>query len=173
MNSKPMENGTTYFKTDAVQSFIRFAQHPFKFSAFMLWKLPAAWLAGVRLVSVSEEKCVTHVPYRWLSQNPFRSTYFACLAMAGELSTGLPAMMYARSASRNISMLVTGMQATFVKKATGMTYFTCSDIPAMKAAMTKAMQENDPTTITMRSEGRNKEGIVIASFDITWSFKAR
>jgi len=168
-----MNNGITYFKTDAVQSFMRFAQHPFKFSAFLLMKLPAAWLAGVRLVSVSEQACVTRVPYKWLSQNPFKSTYFACLAMAGELSTGLPAMMYARSAEKRISMLVTGMQAVYTKKATGTTWFTCADIPAMKAAIEKAIATGEPTTVTIRSEGKNKEGMQIATFDITWSFKAR
>ncbi|MFB6457425.1 DUF4442 domain-containing protein [Chitinophaga sp. Hz27] len=168
-----IENGITYFDTDAVQSFIRFAQHPFKFSAFMFWKLPSAWTSGVRLISVSEEQCVTSVPYMWLSQNPFNSTYFACLSMAAELSTGLPAMMYTKSTKARISMLVTSMQADYMKKAVGKTYFTCADIPAMKAAMEKAIRDKEPTSITVRSEGKNKDGILVASFAITWSFKSK
>ncbi|WP_249219386.1 DUF4442 domain-containing protein [Chitinophaga sp. HK235] len=168
-----MNNGMTTFNTDAVHAFKKFAQHPFKFSAYLFWKLPAAWLAGVRLQSLQDETCVTSVPYRWLSQNPFRSTYFACLSMAAELSTGLPAMMYVQSVPRRVSMLVTGMESTFVKKATGLTYFTCNDLPALRAAIEKALHQEEAVSITMCSEGRDKQGTLIATFTITWSFKGK
>lgn len=168
-----MNNGMTTFNTDAVHTFIKFAQHPFKFRAYLFWKLPAAWLAGVRMQSITEDACTTSVPFRWLSQNPFRSTYFACLAMAAEMSTGLPAMMYVQSAPKRISMLVTGLESTFVKKATGLTYFTCKDLPALKEAISKAMNQEEAVTVTLHSEGRDKQGTLIASFAITWSFKGK
>lgn len=168
-----MDNGITTFNTDAVQSFQKFAQHPFKFSAYLLWKLPAAWLSGVRLRSLEADTCVTSVPFRWLSQNPFKSTYFACLAMAAELSTGLPAIMYARGAPRRVSMLVTGMQSTFVKKATGLTLFTCSELPLLRATIEKVLNNDTAETVTLHSDGRDKDGILIASFAITWSFKSK
>lgn len=168
-----MDNGITTFNTDAVQSFQKFAQHPFKFSAYLLWKLPAAWLSGVRLRSLEADTCVTSVPFRWLSQNPFKSTYFACLAMAAELSTGLPAIMYARGAPRRVSMLVTGMQSTFVKKATGLTLFTCSELPLLRATIEKVLNNDAAETVTLHSDGRDKDGILIASFAITWSFKSK
>ncbi|PSL48702.1 uncharacterized protein DUF4442 [Chitinophaga niastensis] len=168
-----MNNGITTFNTDAVQSFTKFARHPLKFSAYLFWKLPSAWISGVRLRSLETDTCVTSVPFRWLSQNPFRSTYFACLAMAAELSTGLPAIMYVRSAPKRVSMLVTGMQSTFVKKATGLTSFTCSELPLLRAAIEKALSSEEAVTITLNSEGRDKDGILIASFAITWSFKSK
>ncbi|NLR62089.1 DUF4442 domain-containing protein [Chitinophaga polysaccharea] len=156
-----------------MQSFQKFARHPFKFSAYLFWKLPAAWLSGVRLQSLETDSCVTSIPYRWLSQNPFRSTYFACLAMAAELSTGLPALMYASGAPRRISMLVTRMESTFVKKATGLTSFTCAELPLLRAAMERALNNDTAETVTLHSEGRDKDGILIASFAITWSFKSK
>lgn len=168
-----MDNGATTFNADAVQAFQKFALHPFKFSAYLFWKLPAAWLAGVRVQSLETNTCVTSVPFRWLSQNPFRSTYFACLSMAAELSTGLPAMMYVQSAPRRVSMLVTGMESTFVKKATGLTRFTCSELPLLRAALERALNNNASETVTLHSEGRDKDGILIASFAITWSFKSK
>ncbi|NLR82607.1 DUF4442 domain-containing protein [Chitinophaga eiseniae] len=168
-----MNTGITTFNTDAVQSFQKFARHPFKFSAYLFWKLPAAWLSGVRLQSLDTDTCVTSVPYRWLSQNPFRSTYFACLAMAAELSTGLPALMYASGAPRRVSMLVTGMESTFVKKATGLTSFTCAELPLLRATLERALNNNTAETVTLHSEGRDKDGILIASFAITWSFKSK
>jgi hypothetical protein len=168
-----MDKGLTSFDTDAVQSFQKFARQPFKFSAYLFWKVPAAWLSGVRLYSLETDTCTTSVPYRWLSQNPFRSTYFACLAMAAELSTGLPAMMYVRSAPKRVSMLVTGIQSTFVKKATGLTLFTCPELPLLRAAIERTLSNNTAETVTLHSEGRDKDGILIASFAITWSFKSK
>ena len=55
---------------------------------FYFQKLPAAFFSGVRIKEVGETKCRVSVPYKWFTQNPFRSTYFACLAMAAEMSTG-------------------------------------------------------------------------------------
>jgi hypothetical protein len=155
-------------------SFIRFAQHPLKFSLYLLWKLPSAWLAGVRVKQIQEDNCITVVPYKWLSQNPFRSTYFACLGMAAEMSTGMLAIMHVRAAvPKQVSMLVTSMEATFVKKATGKTYFTCEDGIAIATAVKKAIDTGEGVTLTVDSTGKSQDGIVIATFRITWSFKAK
>jgi hypothetical protein len=152
-------------------AFIRFANHPLKFPFYLLWKLPSAWLAGVRVKQMQEDSCITVVPYRWLSQNPFRSTYFACLGMAAEMSTGLLAIMY--TSNHRVSMLVTGMEATFQKKAVGKTWFTCEDGAAIAAAVDKAVSTGEGGTITVNSIGRNHDGTVIATFAITWSFKSK
>ena len=66
--------------------FLKLIKHPFKFQLFMLSKLPSAFFCGVRVVDADENKCSVKVPYKWFSQNPFKSTYFACLSMAAEMS---------------------------------------------------------------------------------------
>jgi hypothetical protein len=60
-----------------------------KFGFYLWLKLPAAFYSGVRLVKANENEATASVPYKRMSQNPFGSTYFACLAMAAELSTGV------------------------------------------------------------------------------------
>ena len=69
-------------------------KHPVKFRMFLLTKLPSAYFTGVRIKEVDAKKCVTTVPYKWFSKNPFRSTYFASLAMAAEMSTGALALAH-------------------------------------------------------------------------------
>ncbi len=64
------------------QKFIKLVRHPVKFRMFLFWKLPAALFSGVRIKEIDEERSIISVPYKWLTQNPFRSTYFASLAMA-------------------------------------------------------------------------------------------
>lgn len=105
--------------------FIKLA-NSFQFRLYMLRKLPTAFFSGVRVKYLSETNCEVSVPFRWFSQNPFRSTYFACLAMAAELSTGALAMANVYKRKPEVSMLVVKMEAEFFKKATTRTTFLCT-----------------------------------------------
>ncbi|QEH39612.1 DUF4442 domain-containing protein [Chitinophaga sp. XS-30] len=158
---------TTPEQTDR---FIRLVNSRLKFSLYLLWKLPSAWLAGVRVQEMDAQRCVIRVPYRWLSQNPFRSTYFACLAMAAEMSTGLLSMAYA---GPRVSMLVTGMEGIFLKKAVSITWFTCDEGERIKAAIQTALDTGGSSAVTIAVTGKSAEGTEIATFRITWSYKAK
>ena len=107
--------------------FLQLINSPIKFRLFLLSKLPAAFISGVRVRSADENKCVVTVPYKWLSQNPFKSTYFACLSMAAEMSTGVLAMAHIYKRNPPVSMLVLKVEGSFMKKAVGRTTFTCEE----------------------------------------------
>ncbi|NML22639.1 DUF4442 domain-containing protein [Pseudoflavitalea sp. G-6-1-2] len=158
---------------DASQEFIRLANHPLKLRLFLLMKLPAAFFSGVRIRKMDTHHCVVSVPYRWGTQNPFRSTYFACLAMAAELSTGALAMSLIYKRRPAISMLIVKMEAEYFKKATGRTYFTCEDAQAMRQVVETAVSTGEPQTFTALSVGRNEAGEKIAELRFSWSFKAK
>src|SRR6516162_5665504 len=96
---------------------IKMMKHPVKFRMFLFSKLPAAWFSGLKLRELDGQHCVVSVPFSWYSKNPFRSTYFACLAMAAEMSTGALAMMQVYKRRPPVSMLVTRMEANYFKKA--------------------------------------------------------
>lgn len=153
--------------------FIQLVSNPLRFRLFLFLKLPSALFSGVRIKFISEEKCVVTVPYKWFSKNPFRSTYFACLAMAAELSTGALAMSNTYKRKPSVSMLVTGMTGEYFKKATGITSFVCRDGLAIRNAIEETIAQNDSNTITVQTTGTNKNGEVIAIFNFTWSFKVR
>src|SRR6187402_352276 len=114
-------------------NFIHLVRHPVKFRMFLFSKLPSAYFSGVRVKAIDLHQAVVAVPYRWFSQNPFRSTYFACLAMAAEMSTGLLAMAHTYKSNPAVSMLVVGLEAKYFKKATGLTTFVCEDGAAMSS----------------------------------------
>ena len=142
--------------------FLSLVNSPLKFRLFLLAKLPSAFFCGVRVRSADEEKCVVTVPFKWLSQNPFRSTYFACLAMAH---------IYKRNPA--VSMLVLDVKGNFIKKATGKTRFTCEDGSLIRQSIEEAIGTGDGRIVTARSAGRNESGEVVAEFTITWSFKVK
>ncbi|MBI1343822.1 MAG: DUF4442 domain-containing protein [Terrimonas sp.] len=139
----------------------------------MFTKLPAAWLSGVRVKEVDAKKAAVTVPYKWLSQNPFRSTYFACLSMAAELSTGILAMGHLYKRNPAVSMLVVKVESEYFKKATGTTTFYCEEGGQIKATIEESIATGEGRSFRARSIGKNKEGETVAAFHITWSFKAR
>lgn len=155
------------------QEFLVRSGQGWKFRLFMLRKLPAAYFSGVRVQEIRAEYAKVSVPYKWFSQNPFRSTYFACLSMAAEMSTGLLAMMQVHKRVPAVSMLVVGLEASFVKKATGLTTFTCKDGAAIAKAVEEAIASGEGRQIRAASVGVNDAGETIAIFHITWSFRAR
>ncbi|MBL7748236.1 MAG: DUF4442 domain-containing protein [Chitinophagaceae bacterium] len=153
--------------------FIKLMKHPVKFRMFLFTKLPAAFFAGVRVREADEKRCVVTVPYKWLSQNPFRSTYFACLSMAAEMSTGALAMAQLYKLNPPVSMLVVKVESEYFKKATGRTSFVCEDGELFQQAVEETIATGEARTVKARSTGRNKDGEVVAEFMITWSFKAK
>lgn len=153
--------------------FIRLMKHPVKFRMFLLSKLPSAFFAGVRVREADEKNCVVTVPFKWFSQNPFRSTYFACLSMAAEMSTGALAMAYLYKRKPPVSMLVVKVESEYFKKATGRTSFMCEDGDLFRKAVEESIASGEARMVKARSVGTNKEGEIVAEFFITWSFKAK
>lgn len=146
---------------------------PFKFRMYLLYKLPAAFFSGVKIKQIAKEQCTTSVPYKWLTQNPFRSTYFASLAMAAEMSTGVLAMINTYKKHPAVSMLVTKMEANYYKKATVIIYFTCEEGLLIENTVNEAINTGEGKTITVKSVGKNKSDELIAEFFFTWSFKIK
>jgi len=145
----------------------------FLFKAYTIQKLPLALLTGFKIVELDESKCVTRVKYSYLNKNPFRSTFWAVLGMAAELSTGAYALLATKGKEKSIAVILVATHAEFVKKATGVTTFTCSNWPEFDSAASQAIKTGEPQVATGRSTGSNSDGETIALFEFTWSFKTR
>ncbi len=156
-----------------IHEFIKMAKHPVKFRMFLFAKVPSAFFSGVRIREIDENKCEVTVPYKWFTKNPFRSTYFACLSMAAELSTGTLAMAHLYKRDPPVSMLVVKLEAEYFKKATGQTNFVCHDGKAIGEAVEKAIDTGEAQVFTALSTGFNQSGEVAARFLVTWSFKKK
>lgn len=139
----------------------------------MLAKLPSAFFCGVRLRSINPQQAVVSVPYKWFSQNPFHSIYFACQAMAAEMSTGVLAIGHLHRRQPDVSMLVTRISATFSKKAKERIFFTCNDGDAMLRKIEEAAATGNGTSFTATSIGQTAAGELVSSFEIEWSFKVK
>ncbi|HVG42536.1 MAG TPA: hypothetical protein VM888_13055, partial [Chitinophagaceae bacterium] len=110
---------------------------------------------------------------KWFTQNPFRSTYFACLSMAAEMSTGALVLANVYKKSPQVSTLIVAVESTYQRKAVGKTLFTCVDGAIIKQVIKTAIETDTPQTVKTYSKGINERGEVVAEFWFTWSLKAR
>lgn len=146
---------------------------PRKINSFLLLKLPAAYLTGVRLKVITDDKCITTVRYKWINQNPFKSMYFAVQAMASELSTGALVLKKIQESGNKISMLVTHNSGSYFKKATGRINFTCLDGALIDETIAKAIETGEGQVMRLTSRGVNKEGEEVSRFEYEWSIKTK
>lgn len=146
---------------------------PKKLNAFLIVKLPAAFLCGVRATFLDSKECHVSVKHRWINQNPFKSIFWAVQGMAAELSTGALVMAKIRQSGKPISMLVASNKASFSKKATGRIQFICNDGEKIDQALEKAIATGEGQTIWMHAVGKNAEGMEVSEFDFEWTLKLR
>ena len=146
---------------------------PRKLNLFLLFKLPSAFLTGVRTKSIDAQKCVVIVKYRWINQNPFKSMFWAVQGMAAELSTGALIMMKIQALNKNVSMLVIRNNASFNKKAKGLITFSCDQGNLVDEALEKALATGDGQTLVLTAKGINLSGDEVSSFDFEWSLKVK
>ena len=137
----------------------------------MLKSLPSAFFSGLKVTEITEEKSVVSVPFKFFTQNPFKSIYFASQAMAAELSTGVLALSHVHKRNPRVSMLVFNMRANFTKKAKSRVYFTCEDGLNIKNAVEESIKSGEGITVEAKSIGKTLEGEIISEFYFTWTFK--
>lgn len=135
--------------------------------------MPSAYICGVRVKEISENKCVATVKYRWMNQNPFNSMYFAVQAMAAELTTGALVMLEIQKSGKNISMLVANNKGNYSKKAIGRITFACNDGALASQAIQKAIATGEGQTFWMKSVGTNENGEQVSEMDFEWSVRVK
>mgnify|MGYP006350919779 FL=1 len=144
-----------------------------KLNKFLFFKLPSAFLCGVRVKAINEKQCVVSVKHRWINQNPFNSMYFAVQAMAAELSTGALVMYQIQKSGRKISMLVANNKGNFTKKATGRITFICNDGHLIEEAIKQTIATGEGQTFWMKSIGTDEKGVQVSEMDFEWSVRVK
>jgi hypothetical protein len=146
---------------------------PRKINWFVLFKIPSAYLSGVRVTDIFESKVSVSVKYRWINQNPFKSMYWATQGMASELATGILMMKKIAESNEKIGMLVTSQKGEFVKKARGRIQFNCEDNGEIALAITNAIKSGEGEKIVLSSSGVDENGDVVSNFVYEWSIKVK
>ena len=145
---------------------------PNQINKWMLFKLPAAWLTGVRILSISDTKCEVKVKFKWINQNPYRSMFWAVQGMAAELTTGMLLTKSIQESNTNISMLLVGNKSNFYKKAVGKIKFICDQGETAKELI-NLTKKNITHKAWLKAKGFDETGDMVSEFDFEWSCKKR
>jgi len=139
----------------------------------MLFKLPLAYLGGVRVASIEKETAIVNIRHKWLNQNPFKSMFWAAQGMAAEMATGVLVMRGIENIGKKVSMLVINQRGNFTKKATGTIRFECHHGGLVANALEESNKTGEGRVITMKAEGFNTEGVSVCNFHFEWSLKVK
>ena len=144
-----------------------------KFRLFLLFKIPIAFLAGLKLNILNEENAQIIVKFGFFNQNPFKSMFWAVQGMAAELSTGILCLDVIGKSQKQVSMLVIEQSGKFTKKAIGKIIFTCNQGKEIQAIIQQAIDTNQPKVLELHSTGIDEKGDIVAKFSFLWSFKVK
>ena len=142
--------------------FQKLITNPITFRLYLLKKLPLGYIAGLRVRELTNERCVVTVKYGWITQNPFKSMYFACQSMAAEMSTGVMVMNGIHESNPPVSMLIVRNTAAYYKKAVGKITFVCNDGKLIEEHISKAKATGESIEVNTTSVGKNEAGEVVA-----------
>ena len=78
-----------------------------RFRLFTMFSMPTGWFAGLRVVQLDDNVCLTSLPGGWRTQNPFKTMYWAVQGMGAELSTGAATFALSKSMSEKLSSELT------------------------------------------------------------------
>ena len=140
---------------------------------FLFFKLPSAFICGVKVKEITENECVVTVKHRWINQNPFKSMYWVVQGMAAELSAGALVMYHIQKSDKKISMLVANNKGSYTKKATGRITFVCNDGHLAERAIQEAISIGEGQTFWMKSIGTNEKGEQVSEMDFEWSVRLK
>ena len=155
------------------QKLKRIISSTFKFRLYLLFNLPIGWLAGMKIIDLTEKHCITGVPFTWINKNPFKSVYFAVQSMTAELSTATACMIAIQGHQPSIALIIVGMKGKFHKKATGRVFFTCMHQGQAHDAVARAVESKKAQKLSLKTIGKMSDGTVVSEFIFTWSFKQR
>lgn len=161
------------FDEKKLKSFQRIMNNRLLFKIALLFQVPLDFVTGIRLRELNEKSCRVSVPYRWFNKNPFRSTFWAVLGMAAELSTGALVMMYTYKLEPSVAIIVGDCSGEFISKARGLTTFVCNDGKRIAETVKKAIQTGEPQEVLCKAIGYSKAGEEVARFTFTWKMKRR
>lgn len=139
---------------------------------FYTWrKLPMAAISGMKLNELTQEHCSTSVKFKWLNQNPFKSTFWAVQGMTAEMSTGSLLMAYSQAYNPGFKFILVGTTAHFFKKAKGKTTFVCEGGAIIQKIITDNFGSQEAFDIPLTSKAFNEDNEVISEFRFDWKIR--
>lgn len=144
--------------------------------AFGFAKVPLLYWAGPVVEEMSDHHVVVSIPFQKRNKNHVGSLYFGALCIGADCAGGILAMKEIQKQKGKWSFVFKDLQAQFLKRAEGKTFFTCKDGDQIKEAVRKASESMERTEIpvtVIATVPQKSETEPVAEFKLTLSMKRK
>lgn len=129
-----------------------------------------------RVVNVSDTEVILSIPLNRRTRNHVGSMYIGAMTVGVDFVTGLTAMTSIKKSKKNIVLIFKDLKSSFIKRAEGETFFTCSHTKEIEAAVGKAVDSKQRVNIEVPIIATVPEKFgdePVAEFTITLSMKEK
>ncbi len=143
---------------------------------FMLTKIPLLHYIRPKIVEMGNNRTVVKIRLFRRTKNHLNSMYFGVMAAGADMAGGLMAMRLIQKSGRRIDLVFKDFQADFIKRAEGVTLFTCQDGAAIRGLVQEAIAtgERVNTTVHVTATVPEKLGAEpVATFELTLSLRLK
>lgn len=151
-------------------------RYTFMLRAFGFFQVPLIFAVRPSVVCLDDKQSIIKIACRRKVKNHLNSIYFGALAIAAECAGGLAVMKEIEASGQKISLVFKDFHADFLKRAEGETYFSCSDVGAIKEFVNKVKTSSErmemPFDVVASCPDKFGDE-VIATFRITVSLKKK
>ncbi len=129
-----------------------------------------------RVVNVSDTEVILSIPLNRRTRNHVGSMYIGAMTVGVDFVTGLTAMTSIKKSKKNIVLIFKDLKSSFIKRAEGETFFTCSHTKEIEAAVKKAVDSKQRVNIEVPIIATVPEKFgdePVAEFTITLSMKEK
>ena len=116
---------------------------------FGLTKVRMILFCRPKIVDITKKKVVLYIPLNRQTRNHVKSMYIGTMTVGADLVTGLTAMLSIRRSKRKIILIFKDLNATFLKRAEGDTYFTCNIAEEIESAVHEVIRSKDRVNINV------------------------
>ena len=142
---------------------------PWKLRIWMMKRLPMGLISGMVIESLNENGCKVMLKDRFWIRNPFGSVFWAVMAMAAEMSTGV--LVYAYVSGTNTKYILIGVQGDFLKKLRGKSYYFCPSGQDVLRNLKSLENPGDTCTVLLPVTAYDQAGHIVAEFKFSWQLR--
>ena len=159
-----------------ILSFKERFQYNFSLWIFGLIKVRMINFCSPRIIEADDEKTILKMPLNVKTRNHVKSMYIAAMIVGVDLVTGFSAFLQIRKKKRNVIVIFKDLNANFLKRAEGDTYFTCKNLASIREAVDQTIESGERVNLKVPVIATvptlfGKEPV--AEFSITLSLKEK
>lgn len=145
-----------------------------KLWCFGIFKVPMIFWVRPRVLELTSQRAVIHIPLRFRAKNHLHSMYFGVLCVGADITGGIHMLYFLQKKMGNFSFVFKDFQAEFLKRAEENVNFICEDGAAIEKTIAQALQTKNRENVLVQVLAMTaKSHDLVARFSLTLSLKAK